>query len=171
MQNKSFFAVLIGAMVWGCDGSEQPTPPPAHEPAAEPAAHGDDHGAHDAAAGADADSLAVPAGARVFFVEPADGAEVSSPVKVKMGVEGMGINPAGELKPGTGHHHIIIDGKAPEKGAAVPADETHIHYGKGQTETELELAPGEHTLTMQLANGHHMSYGPQMSTTIKITVK
>lgn len=165
------FAALIGLTMWGCDGGGEPTPPPAPEPAAAPD-HGGSHGDHggDHADGNE-DSLAVPDGARVFFVSPADGAEVSSPVKVEMGVEGMAVNPAGELKAGTGHHHIIIDDKAPEKGSAVPADETHIHYGKGQTETELELAPGEHTLTMQFANGHHMSYGSQMSATIKITVK
>ena len=164
---NGIIAALISLGVCGCDGGTEA--PAAPEPT--PDAHGA-HGDHgDAPADAAADSLAVPDGARVLFVSPADGAEVTSPLKVEMGVEGMTVKPAGDLVASTGHHHIIIDGTAPAKGTAVPADETHIHYGKGQTETELELTPGEHTLTMQFANGHHMSYGPQMSTTIKVTVK
>jgi hypothetical protein len=53
----------------------------------------------------------------------------------------------------------------------VGADATHIHFGKGQEETELELEPGEYTLTLQFADGFHRSYGEKMSTTIKITVE
>ncbi|MEL6349341.1 MAG: DUF4399 domain-containing protein, partial [Myxococcota bacterium] len=94
-----------------------------------------------------------------------------SPVKVKMGVEGMTVQPAGELKEGTGHHHIIIDKGGIAEGQAVPADEQHIHYGKGQTETELELTPGKHSLTLQFANGLHQSYGEVMASTITITVE
>ena len=53
----------------------------------------------------------------------------------------------------------------------MPTDDTHIHFGKGQTETELKLAPGKHTLTMQFADGAHRSYGPDLSSTISVTVK
>ncbi|MEC7948247.1 MAG: DUF4399 domain-containing protein [Myxococcota bacterium] len=113
---------------------------------------------------------AAAAGAKVFFVSPADGATVKGPVTVKMGVEGMTVQPAGQLTEGTGHHHVIIDAKGVPKGTAVPADDQHIHFGKGQTETTLELAPGEHTLTLQFADGAHRSYGPEMSATIKVTV-
>ena len=112
-----------------------------------------------------------PAGAKVMFVSPADGAKLKSPVKVVFGLEGMKIQPAGKLTSGTGHHHLMIDAKAAEFGQAVPADAQHIHFGKGQTETEVELKPGEHTLVMQFADGVHRSYGPQMSSTIKITVE
>ena len=72
---------------------------------------------------------------------------------------------------GTGHHHLIIDGHPVEAGKAVPADATHLHFGKGQTETTLKLAPGPHTLTLQFADGLHQSYGPEMSATITVTVK
>jgi hypothetical protein len=109
-------------------------------------------------------------GSRVFFVEPLANATVSSPIAIKFGVEGMEVRPAGTMDPGTGHHHLIIDGAAPAKGEVVMADDTHIHYGKGQTETEISLAPGPHTLTMQFADGAHRSYGPEMSTTITVTV-
>ena len=114
---------------------------------------------------------AVPEGAKVFFVEPADGAELSSPVLVKFGLEGMEVKPAGQLAEGTGHHHIVIGAVGVAGGEQVPNDDTHIHYGGGQTEAELELEPGEYSLTMQFADGNHISYGPQMSATIKVTVK
>lgn len=112
-----------------------------------------------------------PEGARVFFKNLEDGATVSSPVKVEMGVDGMTIKPAGELVEGTGHHHIIINEGPTPMGTVVGADATHIHFGKGQEETELELEPGEYTLTLQFADGFHRSYGEKMSTTIKITVE
>lgn len=110
--------------------------------------------------------------AKVSFTEPADGAKVKSPVKVGFKLEGMKVRPAGEdpLDGTSGHHHVIIDGKPVPLGTVVPADDTHIHYGKGQTEAELKLAPGKHTLTMQLADGAHRSYGPSLSSTITIEV-
>lgn len=109
---------------------------------------------------------------RVFFEEPKDGAKVKSPVKVKFGLVGMTVRPAGQdpLDKTSGHHHLIIDGEPGTLGTAVPADETHIHYGKGQTEAEIELAPGKHTLTMQFADGLHLSYGPELSSTITVEV-
>jgi hypothetical protein len=55
-------------------------------------------------------------------------------------------------------------------GMVVPKDETHIHYGQGQTEAEVPLAPGPHALTLQFADGNHVSYGEQLSSTITVTV-
>jgi hypothetical protein len=116
-------------------------------------------------------SVAAHADSRAFFVEPKDGATVSNPVHIVFGVEGMKVAPAGLVKPGEGHHHLIIGGGPMAKGQAIPADETHIHYGKAQTEASIELPAGEHTLTTQFADGMHLSYGPGMSQTIKIHVK
>ena len=107
---------------------------------------------------------------RVFFVEPKDGAEVTSPVKVVMGVEGMTIKPSGGVVAGTGHHHILVNQGAMRGGKVIPTDKTHVHFGKGQTEASLELAPGDYTLTMQLADGLHRSFGKKMAHTIKIKV-
>jgi hypothetical protein len=107
----------------------------------------------------------------VSFVEPANGATVTSPFKVKFAVSGMDIKPAGDMSANTGHHHLLINAGAVKAGEVVPADETHIHFGKGQTETEVKLPPGNYVLTMQFANGLHQSYGPGMSKEIKITVK
>ncbi|WP_024301827.1 DUF4399 domain-containing protein [Pseudogulbenkiania sp. MAI-1] len=114
---------------------------------------------------------AAQAAGRVYFVEPQDGATVKSPFKVRFGLEGMAIAPAGDTKPDTGHHHLIIDGSATPQGEVVPTDDSHRHFGKGQTETELTLPPGEHTLTLQFANGAHQSYGEAMSSSIKVMVK
>lgn len=111
------------------------------------------------------------AGGSVMFVEPKDGATVPPEFKVVMGVEGMKVSPAGQLVEGTGHHHLIIDGQPAAKGTVVPADATHLHFGKGQTETMLKLSPGKHTLTLQFADGAHQSYGPEMSSTIHVEVK
>lgn len=118
-----------------------------------------------------------PPGAKVFFVTPADGANLSGPLEegklkfpVTMGVENILVRPAGEIVKGTGHHHIIVDGQGIPLGTAVPKDETHLHFGQGQTSAELALAPGEHTLTLQFADGAHMSYGPTLASTIKVKV-
>jgi len=107
---------------------------------------------------------------RVFFVSPADGATVTSPVKIVFGVEGMEIRPAGDLTANTGHHHLVIADAGIPAGTQVPKDETHIHFGKGETEAEVPLAPGIHRLTMQFADGNHVSYGEPLAATITITV-
>lgn len=106
----------------------------------------------------------------VSFKYPKDGAKLSSPLVIEMEVEGMEIEPAGEVIEGKGHHHLIIDGSYIEKGAVVPANETHIHYGLGQTKAEISLEPGKHSLTLQFADGVHVSYGEEMSTTLEIEI-
>lgn len=95
---------------------------------------------------------------------------VTSPVHVVMGVNGMTVHAAGEVIEGSGHHHIIVDGEPIAEGTVVPSTETHIHFGGGQTEADVELTPGEHTLTLQFANGMHESYGPDWSKTITVNV-
>jgi len=107
----------------------------------------------------------------VYFVNIKDGDNVKSPVYVEMGVSGKEVEPAGELHEGKGHHHIIVDGEFIEQGVMVPKDETHIHYGKGQTSDSLKLSSGKHTLTLQFANGLHQSYGKDWSSTISVNVQ
>jgi hypothetical protein len=109
--------------------------------------------------------------ASVSFVEPQDHATVSSPFKVKFAVSGMEVKPAGAIVANTGHHHLLINAGSIPAGEAIPMDATHLHYGKGQTETEVTLPPGDYELTMQFANGAHVSYGPEMAKTIHVTVK
>jgi len=107
----------------------------------------------------------------VSFIEPADGATVSSPFKVKFAVTGMDVKPAGDMSANTGHHHLLINGGSMKAGESIPFDDTHMHFGKGQTETEVKLPPGKYKLTMQFANGAHQSYGEGLSKTINVTVK
>lgn len=116
-------------------------------------------------------SVQAHAADRVYFIEPQDKAEVTSPVSVKFGLEGMRIAPLRDKTPGTGHHHLIIDGAPIPKGEMIDVDETHIHYGTGLTSARIELPPGPHTLTLQFGNGRHESYGPEMSSTITVIVK
>ena len=106
----------------------------------------------------------------VWFIEPKDGAEVTSPVKVVMGMKGMTIKASGKVVKGTGHHHIIINGGPMRKGLVIPTDDMHPHYGKGQTEASLKLAPGDYKLTMQFADGLHRSFGKRWAATISIKV-
>ncbi len=108
---------------------------------------------------------------RVYFVEPAEGATVSNPVHVKFGLEGMELRPAGDMTPNTGHHHLLIDGRPIPKGEVIPAGEHSLHFGKAQTETEIKLPPGRHTLTLQFGDGAHRSYGPEVSQTIIVNAK
>ena len=120
-------------------------------------------------------------GAKVYFVNVKDGATVSSPVKVIFfGLSGMGVAPAGTEKKHTGHHHVLIDrpplGKGPdgkdELDANLPADDNHVHFGKGQTEVELKLAPGKHTLQLVLGDQNHIPHNPPVvSEVIAVTVK
>ena len=110
------------------------------------------------------------AGEGVHFVHLKDGAQVATSVKLAFAVKGKTVRPAGEAPEETtsGHHHVIIDGAAMPAGTIIPMDDTHKHYGKGQTEAKIELAPGPHTLTLQFADGAHRSYGPAWSQTIKV---
>ena len=113
-----------------------------------------------------------PDGAKVYFIEPVDGAEVSSPVTVRFGLSGMGVAPAGVEKAKTGHHHLIIDQKLEDYESPIPADDNHKHFGGGQTETSIELAPGKHTLQLILGDQNHIPHAPPVeSEVITITVK
>ncbi len=107
----------------------------------------------------------------VSLLEPVNGATVTSPFKVRFGVKGMTVVPAGDMSANTGHHHLLINEGALPAGTTVPADEKHIHFGKGQTETVVTLPPGTYKFTAQFANGAHQSYGPALSQTITVTVK
>lgn len=113
-----------------------------------------------------------------YIISPADGATVSSPVTVQFGLKGMGVAPAGVEKDMTGHHHLVLDSApfgsddAEALNTAIPSDETHIHYGGGQTEAVLELAPGTHTLQLVLGDWSHTPHAtPIMSEVITITVE
>lgn len=118
--------------------------------------------------------------AKVYFINLKDGDTVEGPVKVQFGLSGMGVAPAGVDMENTGHHHLFVnrpplgqgeDG-ADEVDYNIPADENHIHYGGGQTEATVELAPGTHTLQLVLGDKDHIPHNPPVvSEVITITVK
>jgi len=111
-------------------------------------------------------------GSRVFFTAPTDKMVVNSPVKVMMGAENFIVEPAGAVKEGAGHLHIMVDTDCIEAGKVVPKDDTHLHYGKGQIEAQLQLAAGSHTLCLQAADGAHVALsGAGMTEKITIVVK
>jgi hypothetical protein len=113
-----------------------------------------------------------PAGAEVYIVSPKDGATVKGPVTVVFGLKGMGIAPAGIKLDGTGHHHLLVDSELPaDLAQPLPATEKVLHFGKGQTETSLTLAPGKHTLQLVLADYLHVPHDPAViSKKVTITV-
>jgi hypothetical protein len=108
----------------------------------------------------------------VYLISPADGATVTSPFTVRFGLRGMGVAPAGVDKPGTGHHHLLIDTDLPPLGLPIPNDDQHRHFGGGQTEVRLDLPPGEHTLQLVLADDRHIPHEPPViSEKISIVVR
>lgn len=109
--------------------------------------------------------------ARVYFANLSDGDTVSSPFRVVFGLSGMGVAPAGVDATNTGHHHLLIDAtlSAEERAYAIPADDTHMHFGGGQTETVLTLAPGEHTLQLVFGDRGHTLFNPSVESEV-ITV-
>jgi Domain of unknown function (DUF4399) len=111
-------------------------------------------------------------GARVFFITPADGDVVTSPVKLEFGLSGMDLVPAGEQRPNSGHHHLIIDSELPPFGQPVPKDDQHVHFGDASSNTEIVLAPGRHTLQLLFADYLHIPHDPPVySEKITITVE
>jgi len=114
-----------------------------------------------------------PPEARAYLITPNDGDVVSSPVHVRFGLSGMGVAPAGVERENTGHHHLLINLETPPApGLPVPSDENHRHFGGGQTETMVELAPGSHTLQLLLGDHNHFPHDPPvMSEKITITVE
>ncbi|MGL5836373.1 MAG: DUF4399 domain-containing protein [Waterburya sp.] len=114
-----------------------------------------------------------PSSAQAYIIEPTDGARVPETFKIQFGLSGMDLAPAGMDQPNAGHHHLLIDQQElPELTASLPATEQIRHFGKAQTETELTLEPGEHTLRLVLGNYLHVPHdNPVISEPITVTVQ
>lgn len=104
----------------------------------------------------------------VAFLEPAKGATVASPVPLKLAAFNFTVEPAGEVHARAGHLHVMVDVSCLAAGEAVPKDDQHVHLGAGQTETELAMAPGEHTLCLQAADGMHTALDITREVTITV---
>ncbi|MFO7276165.1 MAG: DUF4399 domain-containing protein [Pseudomonadota bacterium] len=113
-----------------------------------------------------------PPGAEAYIISPKDGEQVKSPVKVVFGLKGMGVAPAGVQFEGAGHHHLLIDTDPPaDLSQPLPTTDKVVHFGKGQTETTIDLPPGKHTLQLVLGDHNHIPHDPPvMSKKITITV-
>ena len=109
----------------------------------------------------------------VYFITPSDGVVTTNPVKIKFGATGINIVPAGIDMSDSGHHHLLINvDKLPDLTLPIPADSNHLHFGSGQTETELNFPKGEHTLQLLIGNHLHIPHSdPIISKKITITVK
>lgn len=117
------------------------------------------------------ESQPAPEGAQLRIVSPKNGDTVSGEFTVVFGLTGMGIAPAGVEREGTGHHHLLVDAEQlPSEN--MPMGSLPIHFGGGQTETVLNLEPGEHTLQLIMGDYLHIPHSPPiMSEMITITVK
>ena len=112
-----------------------------------------------------------PPGAKVEFVDLKDGAVIGPKTTVHFGLHGMGVAPAGTKRPNSGHHHLLIDTDLPPLDKPIPNDENHLHFGGGQTEVELALSPGPHTLQLLLGDADHIPHTPPIfSDKIHVTV-
>lgn len=110
-----------------------------------------------------------PEGAEVYFIEPTDGATVPTTFTVKFGLRNMGVAPAGTDKAATGHHHLLIDQDLPPLDQPMGGD--IMHFGGGQTETEVTLEPGEHDLRLIVGDKNHVPHEPPVySEQITVTV-
>lgn len=117
------------------------------------------------------DPVPAPAEARLYFIEPQDGAVARGPVRVVFGLRGMGVAPAGVAIPNTGHHHLLVNTTLMDRQAPIPTDARHLHFGMGQTEAVLDLPPGTHTLQLVLGDHLHRPHEPPVtSEVITITV-
>ena len=110
---------------------------------------------------------------KLFFIMPSNGQVLTSPIKVRFGIRGMEIVPAGVDKPMSGHHHLLINvDKLPNMEMPIPADGNHIHFGKGETETTLVLPKGKHELQLLLGNHIHVPHkNPLISEKIEIFIE
>lgn len=114
-----------------------------------------------------------PKGAEVFIVSPKDGATVDKTFTVKFGAKGLDLEPIDKQVPNAGHHHLLVDqAQLPDPSQPIPATATVIHFGKAQTETELTLTPGKHTLQLVAGDNVHRQFDPTVaSKVITVNVK
>ncbi len=111
-----------------------------------------------------------PDNARVYFLWPKNGTTIKGgKFWARFGLQNMGVAPAGVVKSGTGHHHLIIDADLPSFDEEIPADRNHVHYGKGYSEGRVELPPGRHTLQLLFADHGHFPHNPPVYSE-KITI-
>jgi Domain of unknown function (DUF4399)/Family of unknown function (DUF6130) len=116
-----------------------------------------------------------PAGPRVFFIQPQDGATVKSPVTLEFGIENYQIAavPAGtvtESRPNLGHHHVGVDTDCLPPNTVIPRAAPWVHFGDGKNVIDMQLPAGQHRLTLQLGDDLHQTQEGLCSTiTVNVT--
>lgn len=111
-----------------------------------------------------------PAAVTVSFEQPTEGAAVAGGVPLSMAADGLRIEEAGEVHEGAGHFHVIADDGCVKPGEAVPRDADHVHFGKGQSEGTMYLAPGTHELCLQAADGAHLALDATDTVTVEVGI-
>ena len=108
---------------------------------------------------------------KVYFINLNEGDKLESPFLVQFGLSGIGVAPAGTDRANTGHHHLLINVNSVDLYMPIPSSKNHLHFGGGQTETTLDLLPGEYTLQLLLGDMNHIPHSPPIvSKKISITV-
>lgn len=151
---------VVMVLIFGvsaCGGSEEPTATP---PPAEPTAT--------TAPAEPAEPAADAAPVKVSFVNLTGGTTIDAPFPVQMAVENLTLEPAGEVKAGHGHLHIMINQPCVAPGEVIIKDAAHLHYGQGQSETTLDLLPGDYTLCLQAADGAHLALDATQVVTVTV---
>jgi hypothetical protein len=113
-----------------------------------------------------------PPDTKAYIISPQNGERVKSPFTVRFGLRGMGVTHAGDTAKNMGHHHLLVDvTEPPDPKEPIPTGRKHLHFGTGQTETELNLEPGKHTLQLVLGDAEHKQFRPNvMSDKVSVTV-
>lgn len=104
-----------------------------------------------------AETPTVEAGPGVRFVRPLDGAVVSPTLEVEVAATGLTVEQAGEVRPLSGHMHVLVDTDFVPAGEIIPRDDEYIHYWQGELTSTLTLEPGEHVLRLQFSDGAHFA--------------
>jgi len=112
-------------------------------------------GEHHALSLTDTITVTVDDSPSVAFLEPANDAQVTSPVTLQLAAYNFTLEPAGAVHADAGHLHVMVDVPCVTPGEVIPKDAQHVHLGMAQTTAELTLAPGPHTLCLQAGDGEH----------------
>jgi len=116
-------------------------------------------------------TFSINANPKVYFINLEDGDRVESPFLIQFGLSGMGIAPAGTDRSNTGHHHLLINVDDIDLSKPIPSSSNHIHFGGGQTESLVNLMPGDYSLQLVLGDMTHTPHNPPIiSQRINITV-
>ena len=116
-------------------------------------------------------TFSISANPKVYFINLEDGDRVESPFLIQFGLSGMGIAPAGTDRSNTGHHHLLINVDDIDLSKPIPSSSNHIHFGGGQTESLVDLMPGDYSMQLVLGDMTHTPHNPPIiSQRVNITV-